>query len=242
MAGVPKSYTGLAQLRQAIPIDIPLFGCTATLTAEAEEFVLHAAGFRPIGRDIGQLEVIRTPVDRPTISIVVQCLERGALKDYRRLSFLLDKKPGQDQILKTIVYIDSKKALIDARHYLMKALCSKGEDHDMVSRIISRYDADVRPCDQQRLYDEFRREDSTCRSMLATVSLGMGMDIPDVKRVVQFGTIKSGDMADLWQRFGRAVRAGGFGIAYYFAPYWWFDKLGLAGGQASSPRSPASGN
>ena len=39
-------------------------------------------------------------------------------------------------------------------------------------------------------------------------------------------TIK--DVSDLFQRWGREARAGGVGWAYFFAPYWHFDRLGKA--------------
>ncbi|KAK3311371.1 P-loop containing nucleoside triphosphate hydrolase protein [Chaetomium strumarium] len=200
-----SSFANLHQVRAALPVMIPWFGCTATLTPDAELFIHQVGAFREEGHQVGSLEIIRTTIDRRDISIIVQCLPKGSLRDFRRLEFLLNKGPN-DQITKTIVYIDSKAKIISARHHLLKR---------------------VSPAD------------STCRIILATVSLGMGMDIPDVMQVVQYGPVRSGDIADLWQRFGRAVRAGGslHGKAYFFAPYWFFDRLGEEDPVKSNPRA-----
>ena len=200
---------------------VPFFGCTATLTNEAEAFVLGCGGFREQGPNTHQLRIIRTPIDRPDISIVVQCLERKTLRnDYRRLFFLLDgMQPGGllSDIPKTIIYIDSRRELAKARHALVKHLEAKGVVAATATSAMVVYHSLTPAVDQRLIYDKFRRTDSPIRIILATVALGMGMDIPDVKRVVQFRAVTSMDLADLWQRFGRAVRGDvGQGTAYFF--------------------------
>lgn len=210
---------------------VPFFGCTATLTNEAEAFVLGCGGFREQGPNTHQLRIIRTPIDRPDISIVVQCLERKTLRnDYRRLFFLLDgMQPGGllSDIPKTIIYIDSRRELAKARHALVKHLEAKGVVAATATSAMVVYHSLTPAVDQRLIYDKFRRTDSPIRIILATVALGMGMDIPDVKRVVQFRAVTSMDLADLWQRFGRAVRGDvGQGTAYFFPPYWFFDSMG----------------
>ena len=54
-------------------------------------------------------------------------------------------------------------------------------------KVIRRFDADVRPADKKIIFKDFANVDTDCRIIVATVSLDMGMDISDVKRVVQFG-------------------------------------------------------
>jgi superfamily II DNA helicase RecQ len=234
------AYPDIHRLRALVPYDTPWFGCTATLNKEAEEFVVRKAGFRRIGNFTGALRLIRTSVDRPDISIIVQPLEKGATRhDYRRLEFLFHglKKDAPESIDKTIVYIDSKAQLHRARNHLVKYIRNLGYSTRQASLIIRRYDADTCPDDQKRLYDDFRGPRSECRVILATVSLGMGMDIPDVMRVVQYGQLLSRDLADLWQRFGRTVRDGRQqGKAYFFPPYWYFDLLGT---NTAAPKRPA---
>lgn len=142
------------------------------------------------------------------------------------MEFLLEKD-AIGRIPKTIVYIDSKGDLVRCRRFLVKVLLGMGYTHEEAAATVCKYDTDVRPTDQDRIYSSFRLESSRCRVILATIALGMGMDIPDVQRVVQFGEVRSKDVPDVWQRFGRAARGGGHGVAYFFAPYWYFDRLGV---------------
>ncbi|KAK3376190.1 hypothetical protein B0T24DRAFT_618179 [Lasiosphaeria ovina] len=81
---------------------------------------------------------------------------------------------------------------------------------------------------------------------MATVSLGMGMDLPDVIRVVQFGLPRTPSLSDIWQRIRRALRnkekasRQGFsqGTAYIFVPYWAFSQLGSLEKPATKPKAP----
>jgi len=149
-----SSYPNLHFLRSIIPQSIPLFGCTATLTEEAETFVLYHAGFRP-----ENVHILRTSIDRPDVSIIVQCLKKGAIyNDYRRLSFLIEgaKVHAITSIPKTIVYIDSRSGIIKARHFLLQELANLGFDERTAARVILKYHALTPELDQRKIYDEFR--------------------------------------------------------------------------------------
>jgi len=141
-------------------------------------------------------------------------------------------------IPKTIIYVDNKAKLTAARYTIIRYLidfCSFTKSE--ARKLIKRYDADVRSVDKDIIFDDFKREDGDYRIMAATVSMGMGMDIPDVDRVVQFGLPPSISLSDFWQRSRRAMRKKvGQGIAYFFIPYWCFDRLGSA---APVQRKPA---
>jgi len=140
------AYPDIHRLRALVPYDTPWFGCTATLNKEAEEFVVRKAGFRRTGNFTGGLQLIRTSVDRPDISIIVQPLEKGATRsDYRRLEFLFHglRKDEPQSIDKTIVYIDSKAQLIAARNHLVKYIRNLGYSNHQGNLMIRWYDADT---------------------------------------------------------------------------------------------------
>ena len=169
-------------------------------------------------------------------TIAVQPLVRGYINDFRRLHYLLEDSTVHTvrSIPKTIIYIDSKPRLIAARWSLCKYAQEKCSfSKEFARKVIQRYDADVRDADKNIIFNNLA-SDSDCRIVLATVSLGMGMDIPDIVRVVQFGLPKSPSLADLWQRFSRAMRntqkaaKQGYirGMAVVFAPYWVFSHIG----------------
>lgn len=226
-----EDFTYLYTLRSLLPRSVPWFGCTATLDRDNQDFILKHAGF-----DLQRLKIIRTSVDRPEISIIVQPLVRGYINDYRRLHYLLaDATTARVRdIPKTIIYIDSKPRLIEARWSLCKFAQEQcGFSKEFARKVIQRFDADVRDTDKDIIFNNLATH-TDCRIVLATVSLGLGMDIPDVIRVVQFGLPKTPSLSDLVQRFRRAMRNAqktadkGYtqGSAVVFVPYWAFSHLG----------------
>ncbi|KAN0079310.1 hypothetical protein V8E54_004524 [Elaphomyces granulatus] len=73
----------------------------------------------------------------------------------------------------------------------------------------------VGPCDQEDIYRIFRSDSSSIRIVVACI------DLLDVMCVVQYGLTILRDLCDLWQRFGRAVRAPGLtGRAFFFVEHW----------------------
>jgi hypothetical protein len=88
--------------------------------------VLQKAGFRPLGCNIIQTEVIQTSINRADISICLLPIPRGKLSSYESLYFLLDNATVRgvgtpDLIPKTIVFIDSLKNIDTPAEYLRQA-------------------------------------------------------------------------------------------------------------------------
>jgi hypothetical protein len=81
----------LGELRLILRDHVVWFGCTATLDAIAEQLVLKNAGFRSIGTNSYQTEVVRTSIDRLDLSISVCPIPRKQLTSYDPLYFLLDE-------------------------------------------------------------------------------------------------------------------------------------------------------
>ncbi|KAK7752204.1 transcriptional repressor general negative regulator of transcription subunit 4 [Diatrype stigma] len=231
---VPLTKLGETQvdsIKKEVPGSTPVFVDSDTFL---KEYILQHAGF---GADVN---IIRTSVDRPEISLVVQPLLRGSIRDYRRLEFLFEDASPQATraIPKTVIYVDSKPQLLAVRFHLINHLVSKyGFSKPAAREVIMRYDADVRPVDKDRIFDQFSQENSAGRVMLATISFGMGLNIPDIRRIVQFNLPPNTSLSDIWQRVGRAMRKQtGQGIAYIFAPYWAFDNLGTSESVPKTPR------
>jgi Helicase conserved C-terminal domain/DEAD/DEAH box helicase len=96
-----------------------------------------------------------------------------------------------------------------------------------VYNIITTYNSDVCEYDQSVRYAEFLKPSSSIRIIIATTSLGMGVNVPDVERVVVWKFPRGRQPADVWQRVGRGGRGEGrTSIAYVFLPYWAFDIEG----------------
>ena len=63
-----EAYAKVFTLRSNLLPSVVWFGCTATLTREQEVEVLQFGGFRREGHGPGELEIVRTSIDRPDIS------------------------------------------------------------------------------------------------------------------------------------------------------------------------------
>ncbi|PVH69827.1 hypothetical protein DL98DRAFT_541306 [Cadophora sp. DSE1049] len=71
------------------------------------------------------------------------------------------------------------------------------------------------------IYEEFSKADSKIRIMVAIESIGTGVDLSDVKRVVQYSFPLDRLLSVLIQRFGRAARMAGIkGEAIFLVESW----------------------
>jgi hypothetical protein len=240
-------FTMLGQLRTFLRKDIVWFGCSGTLDAEAEKKNLDCAGFRPLGTHEYQTQVFRTSINRDDISICVEPIPRRKLHCYDRLHFLLDEAvdaTAQDitpeRLWKTIVFIDGRHKVDRAATYFREVLLSKsssfpadrrysrdGEARRCVYDIVETFTAHVSEYDRDRRYQEFKSSTSSIRIMVATTSLGIGVNVPDIERVVVWRFPIDNSIPELWQRAGRGGRGEGrTSVAYIFLPHWAFDSEG----------------
>jgi len=242
-------FSMLGELRIILPQHVIWFGCSATIDDETERTVLLSGGFRALGSNMYQTEIIRTSIDRPDISICVRPIPKGKLTSYTMLYFLLDQcqdsnglaTPGR--IPKTIVFVDGRVSVNQAAGYLQQALLQMSGsivntthryDVDIsspycVSNIVETYTSQVSKFDRDMRYTEFKKLDSSIRIMVATTALGMGVNVADVERVVLWRLPITRDLGDYWQRLGRGGRGKDrTSIAHIFLPYWLFDTEGTA--------------
>ncbi|KIL57950.1 hypothetical protein M378DRAFT_188349 [Amanita muscaria Koide BX008] len=135
-------------------------------------------------------------IDRPNINLVIRPM-LNPRKSFVDLTFLLRNwKPGDPPPPKFLIFFDNISESVEAGRYLCSLL-----------------PLEYRPCVQwfnSEMSDRFKAEE-TLRfannevwGLLATDSFGMGMDLPDIRIVVQWGATCS--ISTLWQRFGRCVR------------------------------------
>lgn len=141
-----------------MPRRIPLFACTATLDRVNQDYILKHAGL-----DISNMEMIRTLVDCPELLIIIQPLIRGYTKDFQRLYFLLNGADPLNPVAtaKSLVYIDNKNRLLQARKSLAEYLWEyRGFDTQQALDFLGRFDADVCKPDQDCIFAEFKKLDS----------------------------------------------------------------------------------
>lgn len=246
------AFTLLGELRTILHQDIVWFGCSATLDAAGERRVLETAGFRAVGNRMHQTEVIRTSIDRPDVALCVIPLPRGKLTSWDALYFLLqcaayDGHASPSSIPKTIVFVDGRRSVHEAAAWAMDELqqlsseysTDLSADESCVFNVVRIFTAHVAQYDRDLAYHEFLKPHSKIRIMFATTSLGMGINIPDVARVVTWKIPITVSLGDLWQRLGRGGRGAGLtSKAYVMLPYYLFDTEGTCRPEAR-PSTPA---
>ncbi|KIL56854.1 hypothetical protein M378DRAFT_436127 [Amanita muscaria Koide BX008] len=206
-----SDYRDIGRLRLFQRKLCPILATSATMSTGVIEDVKKVLRLRE-----ESLFVSRCSTDRSNIAIIVRPIV-NPIYSYRELSFVLgDWEPGNPPPPKFIVFFDNIKYSVDAGHYL-RGLLPKDEQS-----CINWFNSDMS--------DEFKRSEAErfahgeTWGLLATDSFGMGMDLPDIKLVVQYCAPTSISM--LWQRFGRCVRDPSLnGIAILLAEKEYFDHL-----------------
>lgn len=208
-------YARLGQLRSLFGNHVPWFACSATLDAETLEKLKEGARFED------DVTIVRTSIDRPELVIRNGWIPIKSHQNASALRFLFDEggrmnaesTPAPQRIPKSIVFFDSKKqayaAMQECRNWLQESDKHKYSKKQVMDTI-KVFHRDTAKFDKEAIIAEFQRpaEDSSIRAIFATEALGLGVNLPDVRRVVLYGLPKGEEPAIMWQRGGRASRDG----------------------------------
>lgn len=207
------AYSQLNQLRSFLGRAIPWFLCSATLDSDTLNTLVKSISFE------ADITIQRTSIDRPEILIRCGYIPRKSKFSALRFLFSAEGTSHREaafaphQIPKTVVFFDSKtdahEALQECRRWL-----EKSEFHQYSSTLaketIKVFHRNTAKSDKETIISTFQRPgvESTLRVIFATEALGIGVNLPDIRRVVQYGIPKGSEPAILWQRGGRASRDG----------------------------------
>lgn len=222
-SGIRPQYAQLSLLRRRLGGGVPWFGCSATLDRATLDTARKMTGFQ------ASCEFFRSSVDRPEIKLIVETIQPRTTRRFTSLFFVLQDaitngSPTPESIPKTVIFIDSRRDIqkcADCLRGWLQKLSAGAVGACDCKQIIQVYHSHTTPNDKDAIYDEFSKADSKIRIMVATESLGTGVDLSDVVRVVQYGFPLERLICVLIQRFGRAARMTGIkGEAIFLVESW----------------------
>mmetsp|Transcript_88469 Transcript_88469/g.245707 ORF Transcript_88469/g.245707 Transcript_88469/m.245707 type:complete len:912 (-) Transcript_88469:101-2836(-) len=181
------SYRELCSFREVVP-GVPLLALTATATPQVREDIRTALRMRQVPE--GCLESV-TSVHRPNLFIAAQ-KKRGLQEDLRALAGHLAKNPEA-----TIIYAPTVGEVETVGMWLRDHLNPAGVE-------VGIYHAQMSMAEREETHWRFLSGALTV--VVATVAFGMGIDKPDLRRVVHYGAPKS--FEEYYQQIGRAGRDG----------------------------------
>lgn len=166
---------------------------SATLTTISLEYLREALHLR------SPVRLYERPLDRTDITYSVAQINKPG---YEELDFLLPKKSGLSRIPKTMVFVDSLDEGIALAKYLRSRL--PGELRSRGKKIVRSFLSDLEPQTKTDWLQDLLTGDT--RILICTEAAGMGVNISDIKRVVQWKIYQHLTFAAMLQRIGRAGR------------------------------------
>lgn len=205
-----SDYQHLHELRSFF--SVPIMTLTATSTKKVKDDIMEHLQLADDDTDI----IFKSP-NRPNIFIEVRKKEST---DYEvALKWLIDhiKKNGQNS-KKTIVYCRSIDRVSETFMTLKDSLGLHAYLYQIKhpqNILVEMFHKSTYQDSKDRIISEFKSNNSTIRCLVATVALGMGLDIRDVDLIVHVGCPKS--VLSYWQEAGRCARDGrnGFSLILY---------------------------
>ena len=200
---------------------VPILACSGTLPKYVLDYMHTVLKFKR------KTLLCDLDTDRPNIVLMTAPIKHGKTGTREQLNFVVPEAmktcAPEDfwslarTVPKTIIFADDKKLCVAIASQLLRRCpvwSRRGAREAEV--FIREYHSVMSPEGKERNMASFR--DGTTRILICTEAVGMGVDIPDVERVVQWKLPEFLTISGLWQRFGRAARSpaiNGLGVIFF---------------------------
>lgn len=141
--------------------------------------------------------MVKRSVDRPNVYLVCHQICQG-IKSFKDLDFCVKGFV----IPKTMIFVDDRDEACNMTTYLRAQIGARGITRN--PDLITEYTTAI--SHEKRSYNLDNFISGRCRVLICTEACGMGIDIPDIQRVIQWKTPPTLNLSTLWQRFGRCAR------------------------------------
>lgn len=194
-------YGRLDELRSLAPRGTPFLACTATATKTVRTEVI-----RKLGMD--ECVCVSASPDRPNIFYGVKpasSIDVDLHDVVESVRFCRDRAP------RVLIYCRSRNMCADIfSHFLYKLGSASyhplGADQKSNNRLFAMFHAGTIPRLKDFVLTNLNDPNGVVRVVIATVALGMGVDLQGVNTILHYGAPKSID--DYFQESGRGGRGG----------------------------------
>ena len=169
---------------------------SATMPLHVQGFIHTSLRFPP------KCPLLKRSVDRQNICYIIREMTYPA-RSFQDLFFLLPQNTTcASDIVKTMVFVDGLGEACDLTSALIERIPKSlyEEEPDLVAEYTNGLTAERR----DYCMDLFQK--GICRILVCTEACGMGVDIADVERVIQWGVTSRVNLSTIVQRMGRAAR------------------------------------
>ncbi|KAH9915001.1 P-loop containing nucleoside triphosphate hydrolase protein, partial [Fomitopsis serialis] len=204
-----KKYGELGRLRALVPVGIPFLVTSATLPPLVLSDIQTKLGF-----STRSTFFVNLGNDRPNITPLVVHMKGGA-SDLSALDFAVNEALAGGPLVKTLIFFNTRDLAYRGLQHLRKLLPDAYKDKIDFLHALRGEDS------KREVMARFRNNELSI--LCATEAAGMGLDISDIRRVIQFMVPTS--LSQWLQRYGRAGRDGKPAIAILLAEQSVFKKV-----------------
>ena len=197
-----KAFSELGEVRSSLSRQVKLMALTATATKVTR---------RSVERSLGMVSamIVCDPPNRPNIKYNV-CLNPGTL-EVVFAPLMEELRSNRNQMDKVIIYCRTYDSCSMIYLYFKARLQREMTEPigcvDLARfRLVDMFTACTTQTVKEVILTEFCKPNGNLRVVVATVAFGMGLDCPNVRRVIHWGP--SADLEKYVQETGRAGRDG----------------------------------
>ena len=200
------AFASIGEVRCLIPSNINIIALTATATLET---------FHVISRRLSLFKPVTVAISPNRMNIKLILQPSKSLKEFTQL-VASKLKVQQKDYPKTVIfarsYQDCTNLYLNVSHSLGKYITyPDGYPNLLKYRLLTMYTRASTDNMKSSIMSIFTQENSTLRLVIATTSFSMGIDIPDIREIIHWGS--PSDLEQYVQEIGRAGRDGKHSVA-----------------------------
>lgn len=202
-----KEFSHLGEIRSIVPCSVHLMALTATATLSTRKYIVSNLGMQDPA-------IIYIPPVKNNIAYFVADKPKSGIS--AAFSPIVEKLIRErDKMDRLIIFCRTYDDVIGIHRYFLNALGEyytepKGSPNYVKYRVVDMYTHCTHQSVKKKILEQFTSP-STLRVIIATIAFGMGIDCPDVRQVIHWGTPEDTEM--YVQESGRAGRDGKFACA-----------------------------